>query len=256
MKLTKRVLAFAISLLLLAALSACGNSTDDSVSPSDEVIGDIASSAAPAQTPDAEESEAPEETAEPIATPEPTATSAPQPSVQPTVEPTAAPSTSPTDEPVEPSETPAAPSAEPSAQPSEQPSESPSDGNVDLSTFFSTITSSYEFAALSDLDSTMLDAYYPGLTGISTLQLIAKAPMISATGHEIILIQCENSDDVATVQAILEARKQAQIDGGAWYPETTALWEAAQICVSGNYLMLVSHENASDIADSFYALFA
>ena len=228
MKITRRITALALALLMTAALAACGSSSNDPASPSEEVIGDVASSAAPSESPEA--SEEPEETSEP--TPTPTPTTSAQPSEQPS----------------EPSEAPVSPSA--------QPSEEPSSGSVDLSNFFSTVTSTYEFASLSDLDSTMLDNYYPGLTAISTLQLIAKMPMISASGHEIILIQCENSDDVATVQSILEARKQAQVDGGAWYPETTALWEKAEICVSGNYLMLVSHENAADIAASFYALFA
>lgn len=240
MKITRRITALALALLMLTALAACGSSSDDPASPSEEVIGDVASSAAPTESPEA--SEEPEETAEPTPTPTPT------PTAQPTPVPTAAPTAQPTEKPAEPSEAPVSPSA--------QPSENPDSGSVDLSAFLDTVTSTYEFASLSDLDSTMLDNYYPGLTAISTLQLIAKMPMISASGHEIILIQCENSDDVATVQSILEARKQAQVDGGAWYPETTAIWESAQICVSGNYLMLVSHENAADIANSFYALFA
>lgn len=240
MKITRRITALALALLMLTVLAACGSSSDDPASPSEEVIGDVASSAAPTESPEA--SEEPEETAEPTPTPTPT------PTAQPTPVPTAAPTAQPTEKPAEPSEAPVSPSA--------QPSENPDSGSVDLSAFLDTVTSTYEFASLSDLDSTMLDNYYPGLTAISTLQLIAKMPMISASGHEIILIQCENSDDVATVQSILEARKQAQVDGGAWYPETTAIWESAQICVSGNYLMLVSHENAADIANSFYALFA
>lgn len=239
MKLTRRITALALALLMLTALAACGSSSDDPASPSDEVIGDVASSAAPSESPEA--SEEPEESAEP--TPNPTPVPTPTPTPAPT--PTPVPSVQPTEQPVAPSETPDA-----------QPSENPDGESVDLSAFYDTVTSSYEFASLSDLDSTMLDTYYPGLTAVSTLQLIAKMPMISASGHEIVLIQCENSDDVATVQAILEARKQAQVDGGAWYPETTAIWESAQICVSGNYLMLISHENAADIADSFYALFA
>lgn len=239
MKLTRRITALALALLMLTALAACGSSSDDPASPSDEVIGDVASSAAPSESPEA--SEEPEESAEPTPTPTPVPTPTPTPAPTPTPVPS-----------VQPTEQPAAPSETPDAQPSENP-----DGeSVDLSAFYDTVTSSYEFASLSDLDSTMLDTYYPGLTAVSTLQLIAKMPMISASGHEIVLIQCENSDDVATVQAILEARKQAQVDGGAWYPETTAIWESAQICVSGNYLMLISHENAADIADSFYALFA
>lgn len=239
MKLTRRITALALALLMLTALAACGSSSDDPASPSDEVIGDVASSAAPSESPEA--SEEPEESAEPTPTPTPVPTPTPTPAPTPTP----VPSVQPTEQPVAPSETPDA-----------QPSENPDSESVDLSAFYDTVTSSYEFASLSDLDSTMLDTYYPGLTAVSTLQLIAKMPMISASGHEIVLIQCENSDDVATVQAILEARKQAQVDGGAWYPETTAIWEAAQICVSGNYLMLISHENAADIADSFYALFA
>lgn len=239
MKLTRRITALALALLMLTALAACGSSSDDPASPSDEVIGDVASSAAPSESPEA--SEEPEESAEPTPTPTPVPT--PTPTPVPTLTPV--PSVQPTEQPVAPSETPDA-----------QPSENPDSESVDLSAFYDTVTSSYEFASLSDLDSTMLDTYYPGLTAVSTLQLIAKMPMISASGHEIVLIQCENSDDVATVQAILEARKQAQVDGGAWYPETTAIWESAQICVSGNYLMLISHENAADIADSFYALFA
>lgn len=248
MKITRRITALALALLMLTALAACGSSSNDPASPSEEVIGDVASSAAPSESPEA--SEEPEETSEPTPTPTPTPTPPPAPTAQPTPAPTPTPTTSaqPSEQPSEPSEAPVSPSA--------QPSEEPSSGSVDLSNFFSTVTSTYEFASLSDLDSTMLDNYYPGLTAISTLQLIAKMPMISASGHEIILIQCENSDDVATVQSILEARKQAQVDGGAWYPETTALWEKAEICVSGNYLMLVSHENAADIAASFYALFA
>lgn len=239
MKLTRRITALALALLMLTALAACGSSSDDPASPSDEVIGDVASSAAPSESPEA--SEEPEESAEPTPTPTPVPTPTPTPAPTPTP----VPSVQPTEQPVAPSETPDA-----------QPSENPDGESVNLSAFYDTVTSSYEFASLSDLDSTMLDTYYPGLTAVSTLQLIAKMPMISASGHEIVLIQCENSDDVATVQAILEARKQAQVDGGAWYPETTAIWESAQICVSGNYLMLISHENAADIADSFYALFA
>lgn len=239
MKLTRRITALVLALLMLTALAACGSSSDDPASPSDEVIGDVASSAAPSESPEA--SEEPEESAEPTPTPTPVPTPTPTPAPTPTPVPS-----------VQPTEQPAAPSETPDAQPSENPGSE----SVDLSAFYDTVTSSYEFASLSDLDSTMLDTYYPGLTAVSTLQLIAKMPMISASGHEIVLIQCENSDDVATVQAILEARKQAQVDGGAWYPETTAIWEAAQICVSGNYLMLISHENAADIADSFYALFA
>lgn len=256
MKTTKRILALALCLTMLAALAACGSTAEDGASPSDEVIGDVASSAAPSERPEASASPSPEQTAEPSpeATPEQTA----QPTPTPTPAPTETPA-QPSETPAAPSETPAAPSetpADPSATPSAPADGGAESGSVDLGAFYTTLTSTYEFASLTDMDSTLLDNYYPGLTAVSTLQLIAKMPMITATANEIVLIQCENADDVATVQAILEARKQSQADGGAWYPESVALWGSAEICVSGNYLMLVAHQNASDIADSFYALFA
>ena len=106
------------------------------------------------------------------------------------------------------------------------------------------------------MDSTILDNFYSGLTAISTKQLVAQMAMITASANEIVLVECTNSEDVAAVQAIFEARKQTQMDGGAWYPETIAQWGEAQICVSGNFVMLVCHANAADIAASFYALFA
>ena len=47
MKITRRITALALALLMIAALAACGSSSNDPASPSEEVIGDVASSAAP-----------------------------------------------------------------------------------------------------------------------------------------------------------------------------------------------------------------
>ncbi len=231
----RRITALALALVMLLALAACGSKAPEDVAPSDE-IGDVANTYAPDETPEAtdevEETEEPEETAEP--TPEPTPTPVP-----------------PTPTPVPPTQAPTEPPAESTDAPSEGDGES-----VDLTAFFNSISATYEFASLVDIDSALLDGYYPGLTSVTTLQLIAKMPMITASGHEIVLVQCENEDDAATVQSILAARKQSQIDGGAFYPATVELWQNAEICVSGCYLMLVSHDNAADIAAAFYALFA
>lgn len=231
----RRITALALALVMLLALAACGSKAPEDVAPSDE-IGDVANTYAPDETPEAtdevEETEEPEETAEP--TPEPTPTPVP-----------------PTPTPVPPTQAPTEPPAESTDAPSEGDGES-----VDLAAFFNSISATYEFASLVDIDSSLLDGYYPGLTSVTTLQLIAKMPMITASGHEIVLVQCENEDDAATVQSILAARKQSQIDGGAFYPATVELWQNAEICVSGCYLMLVSHDNAADIAAAFYALFA
>ena len=233
MKIHKRLSALALALIMVLALAACGQQSEDDTSPSD-AIGDVAETYKPDETP--KPTPSPKASPSPTPAPTPTPTATPAPTPEPTPEPS-----------VE-------PSVEPSAEPSPAPSEEPS--GVDLSAFMSTLTSTYDFASMMDMDSVALDNFYPGLTAVSTKQIVAKMAMITASANEIVLIECENESDVSAVQAILQARKQAQVDGGAWYPETIAQWGEAQICVSGNYLMLVCHANAADIASAFYALFA
>ncbi len=226
MKNFKRFAAAALALAMLFAFSACGRGAESENSPSDE-IGDVAA------------------TPTPVPTPSPTTEPTPSPTPEPTPEPTPAPT------PVPPVVTPQ-PSTEPSVPPE---TEAPSADGVDLSAFFNTIASSYELASLMDMDSTLLDNYYPGLTGIAAKQLIAKMPMITASANEIVLVECDSESDAAAVKAIFEARKQSQMDGGAWYPETIEQWGKAEICVHGPYVMLVCHQNAAEIAASFNALF-
>ena len=159
MKLSNKIVALLLALSLLTALAACGSNPPEDVTPSDE-IGDISSTHAPEETPEATE--------------KPEVSETPEPTAEPTPEPTQAP-VKPTEPPVQPTEQPVA------TEPPVESSDEPSGESVDLSAFFSTISSTYEFASLTDLNSEMLDGYYPGLTAISTLQLIAKAPMITAS---------------------------------------------------------------------------
>ena len=264
----KRVTSLLLIAAVLLCLAACGSEAERTDTPNDD-IGDIASTLAPAATPSPEATGAPEETAEPS----PSATPEPTPTVTPTPAPTPAPEVTPT--PLPPPETPAEseepavtdePEASEEPESSEQPenTESPEvsvepgeEGEgVNLQDFYDTLSATYEFSSMMDMDTEMMDAYYPGLSSVSMSQYVGKIAMITASANEIVLIECASSDDVAAVQAILESRKQTQVDGGAWYPESITMWESAQICVNGNYLMLVSHANAADIAESFNALFS
>ena len=107
------------------------------------------------------------------------------------------------------------------------------------------------------LEGEMLDGFYPGLSEVATKQCIAYAPAMSAVAAEFVLVEVENAEDVEKVQEILQARIDAQIAGGAWYPETIEGWENnSRLAVCGNSLMLVVMEDADAIVESFEALFA
>lgn len=259
---SKRITSLLLIAVMLLCLAACGNEAEEPCAPADD-IGDIASTVAPTSTPTPE----PEETVEP--SPSATPEASPTPAVTPTSAPTPAPTPEATPTPLPPSEAPAeteqpaesappAESSEPAPEESAEPSVEPEVGGdgINLQNFYDSISSTYEFSSMMDMDTEIMDAYYPGLSAVSTAQFVGKIAMITASANELVLIECASSDDVATVQAILETRKQMQVDGGAWYPESISMWESAQICVNGNYLMLVSHANAADIAAEFNALFS
>lgn len=216
---TRKLLSLICAVLMLLALTACGpGSTDPDDSP--QPSEDIVDPADPTESPEPTPEET--ETPEPSDTPEP-----------------------PTPSPSQPAETPDAGGGQ----------ESGSD--VDLTAFYDTIVSTYDFMGMTDYDSAMLDGYYAGLSEIATKQLIVRAPMITFSSVEIALIECENSEDVETVIGILEARIQAQVDGGAWYPASIEIWKGAQVVSNGNFVMMICSDGSTqEIADSFAALFA
>ena len=80
-------------------------------------------------------------------------------------------------------------------------------------------------------------------------------PMISAAVCEILMVECENSEDAAAVAEIFRERMQSQIDGGAWYPASIEVWEGAQIVTEGSFVALFAHSDAESMAQDFSALF-
>ena len=106
-------------------------------------------------------------------------------------------------------------------------------------------------------DPETLDAFYPGLNDIATKQSVVQLAAMSAVAFEFALIECENEADVEAVKAILEARKAYQVEGGAWYPETVAAWENAEIIVQGNVVALIlAGEQTADAVAAFNGMFA
>ena len=136
--------------------------------------------------------------------------------------------------------------------------------SADLTAFYEeTVASIIEekgeenFPMMMPLEGEMLDGFYPGLSEIVTKQCVAYAPAMSAVAAEFVLVEVENAEDVEKAQEILQARIDAQIAGGAWYPETIEGWEKnSQLAVNGNSLMLVVWEDSEAIVESFNGLFA
>ena len=265
----KRGLALMLALALALSLTACGNKTsDDTKEPEENTQEEMQQSGEQSTAHGGEEDEVLTETEEQQEPENLPAQEGEQgtPGTQPadqTEKPVSGtvqkPSGSMTQKPSAPSTS--KPTTPETQEPAQKPAEE-SGEDVDLAAFCESVTGSAEnWPAMVAMGQESVDAFYPGLSDISTKQCSIYMAMISATVGEIALVQVENADDVQAVKDIFQARIDYQVGdetnpGGAWYPETTALWEKAEICVSGNYLMLVSHENAADIAASFYALFA
>ena len=99
----------------------------------------------------------------------------------------------------------------------------------------------WEEGYMADVEGELLESYYPGLSEIPAKQLVAKIPAMSSDVNEVVLIQCDTEEDAEEAGGILQARIDAQVDGGAWYPETQAAWEKAQVLrQGGTYAALIA----------------
>ena len=141
------------------------------------------------------------------------------------------------------------------------PDEAPIAGTVDLNAFYLSLMETYgeNFPATMNVCESveMLDGFYPGLSAIDTKQMMIYQPMMGAVVCEIALVEVTNSSDVETVKGMMQARIDAQVDGGAWYPETIEGWKNnSDIVVNGNYVaMFVIPEGMMDAASEFGKLF-
>ena len=93
---------------------------------------------------------------------------------------------------------------------------------------------------MTGVEGGLLEEYYPGLSEVPAKQLIVQVPAMSSDVNEIVLIQCETEKDAEAAAAILQARIDSQVEGGAWYPETQAAWEKAKVLRQGAYAALIA----------------
>jgi len=154
------------------------------------------------------------------------------------------------------------PTAPENQKPVQKPAEE-SSKDVDLTAFYESLPGSVEnWPSMMAMSQESVDAFYPGLSDISTKQCSVYMAMISANVGEIALVQVENAGDVQKVKDIFQARIDYQVGdetnpGGAWYPATIEGWKNdSRIVSNGNYVMLIAVEGADSVVDSFNALFA
>ncbi len=88
-------------------------------------------------------------------------------------------------------------------------------------------------------DPSYVDSFYPGLSDYELKQSVLYMATISATAYELALVECANEGDVEAVKGIMQARIDNQVNGGAFYPETTEAWQKADLIVSENVVALI-----------------
>ena len=131
---------------------------------------------------------------------------------------------------------------------------------VDLNGFYTSVCTTYgeNFPANMNLCESveMLDAFYPGLSGLETKQLMIYQPMMGAVVCEIALAEAANEADVETIKGIFQSRIDSQVDGGAWYPESIEGWKNnSRIVTNGNTVMMIAYSECDAVVEAFNALF-
>lgn len=260
----QKLTALLLALSMMMALAACGSRKEQTPAVSTPAVSAPASTEEPAVSTVDPDSNVPAASTEgPAGEGMPEVPAAPDASAQ---EP-AAPGSQGPSKPVEP-----APEVKPEEKPavSAQPetpaqSETPAAESVDLNAFYETLAANGGenwpmMGAMSDAET--LDAFYAGLTAISTKQATMYMPMMSSVAVEFMLVEVENEADVQAVKDILQARIDYQVGdgvnpGGAWYPESIEGWKTnSRIVSNGRYVMLAVYpENVDGIVEQFNALF-
>lgn len=269
----KRIFSLALcAVMVLSLLSACAKPglngpTPDKPDAASTEVSDPAQTESPVADGPLGEPESQEPS---LSLPPETETPSAQPSEEPSVEPTPTPAPTPKPTPTpnpEPSlSLPPAPEVTPDPVPEESggdAGELPAPaGQPNLREFYEDIMfDDPDFAATAELYNEYLDVLYPGLTAISTQQLVVFQPMMSAVVCEIALVEVTDRADVPAVLDILQSRVDYMVGdeenpGAAWYPASIEGWQnSSRIVSNGSYIMLIAYDKCDDIVAQFNTLF-
>ncbi len=127
---------------------------------------------------------------------------------------------------------------------------------TDLSAFYGDITADEGFPMMMEIDEDIAENFYPGLAAIERKQTVLYTAAISATPCEIAMVEVADPADAKAVEEIFQARIDAQVAGGAWYPDTIAGWENNAVIVTrgGCVCLFVVDPSLGDPAAAFNAL--
>ena len=140
-----------------------------------------------------------------------------------------------------------------------EPGISVPDVSVDLAAFYETLVADFEMPmGISPIEGEMIEGFYAGFTAIDTVQSVIAVSEMGMSSAEYAMAEVADEADIDAVKAIFQARIDAQVNGGAFYPEPTEIWtNDAQIIVNGNFVMMVVDSlNGDAIVESFNGLFA
>jgi len=113
---------------------------------------------------------------------------------------------------------------------------------VDLSAVYAGMQEAcgWEEGYMEEIEGELLEEYYPGLSGVPAERLIVAVPAMSSDVNEVVLFQGETEEDAGSAAAILQARIDSQVEGGAWYAETLEAWQGAKVLQRGTYTALIA----------------
>lgn len=128
--------------------------------------------------------------------------------------------------------------------------------DIDLDDFMQDALSRYELGSVEAVGDEMIDAFYPGLRELNTVQRVVYMPRITGVVSEYAFLRCADAETAAKAAELLRQRVDAQSEGGAWYPEAMENWARARVLTKGSYVaMIAAGEETEAIAADFEKLF-
>lgn len=272
MKLNKKqiiAIVLAIALCLGIALVSCNGNKDADTSVSESGVTTTDEMTPPfeegqdenadgeenpdAQPSEGENSEAPETSTPPSTSETKPSTSQPQNKPESSTAPSVTPKPQPSPEPApQPSPEPAPqPSPEPTPQPSPEP---PAAAAPTCSELFTTITSDgNERPSMQDVNDNMLSALY-GIDASLLEDYCAKVPLMNVKVNEIVILKVKDSQNVSTVKAALQSRKDSVVKQFEQYlQDQLEIAQAGIVGTNGNYVYLIMDEHASSMESALIA---